>query len=475
MNRPAFLTLSLALGALPVHAQQADYRLQPAARIGTSLQGLLLGRSGQPYLILLDRSGGPVRVADQTLYLGFTPSLMLLGAGRLNSLGALAFMIPTPANPVLAGIPIYSQAVVLEVPSKPFEASKGRSAILYKSPLAVVEDFENTSGFTGTFDRSIKGRLRGAAVARRTHRTINPLIGNPSPFPQPVSGPTNKFGTRYQMVLRARDLGARGEEEVVTAIRWRPFGGKVFDDAFTRLHLTLAHSPVVPDFRVGRFSALPIRPNSGLDLVFANNYKPQDPSTVIHDGAYRIQKSQLRPDGYMPYPAPKKDFVYNGYDSLLLDFRTAPTSTAAGTNGQMLYLMVLSSPRPYSCAYDSGTPSATVDPFKSLKARMGASIMFDYQLEFTRVKSRALSPFRKAPKPSPSYGTPSTAVTAPPRTSILVEYRGSSSPNASGATMWGTTASVANGKPYIQYRITLTADHRTGAVPSIDTLLIPVN
>ena len=76
------------------------------------------------------------------------------------------------------------------------------------------------------------GRLQGAGPRVRLQRTIP----GGAMFNQPIVSPFNPMGERLQMVLRASDLGAVGDEELVTAIHWRPFG-PVIGDVFTDLDL----------------------------------------------------------------------------------------------------------------------------------------------------------------------------------------------------------------------------------------------
>lgn len=68
---------------------------------------------------------------------------------------------------------------------------------------------------------------------------------------------------------------------------------------------------------------------------------------------------------------------------------------------------------------------------------------------------------------------PVAATSSPPGTGIVIEFRGS--PNAQGdvPTAWSTNQDVADGNAYLQYRITLTADPVTGAVPWVDSLVVP--
>jgi len=460
--------------ALSLPAQAPDYRMQPAVKLGSPMRLLVLGQPGQPFATLLDIDGGPRTIAERTFWLGLR-ALTVLHAGTLDPLGAFSASLPTPNQASLSGVALYGQALVLPR-TGPFELSPGESTILHQGSAAIVEDFRDpvASGITGTYDRSVKRRLMAVPPTRRVVSTIKPLNRLQWLFPQPIPGPLNKYGTRVQMVFRASDLGATGNEEVITAIRWRPFNRTVVDDRFARLNIRVSHTSVVPDFTVDRFSALPMFPDSGLDLKFDNNVKQSEKLVSLYDGPYSIRKADLRPDGYLSFPTPQTGFVYNGFNSLLLDFRMAPSPTSSGANGAELYLMVQSSPKPYSLIQDYGTATNTVDPFKSSVAQTGGSTVFDYQIELARTISVAQSPFLQAPKANPDYQQPAIAASIPAGTSIEVEYRGALTAAGGSASYWATTIDQADGMPYVQYRVTFTSDYRTDAVPSIDTLVIPI-
>jgi hypothetical protein len=97
------------------------------------------------------------------------------------------------------------------------------------------------------------------------------------------------------------------------------------------------------------------------------------------------------------------------------------------------------------------------------------------QFEFTRVDSQALSPWRQAPVANPDYHKPYLATSVPAGTSIQVEYRGADSAMGTGATPFWTNIDIADRKRYLQYRITLIANPQTGTVPSLESIVVPIN
>lgn len=409
----------------------------------------------------------------EELYLGLGPALTLLDAGSFGIGGLHLRSIRVPGAGVPAGVVLYLQALVADARApNGFRASNGESTVLYNSARAMVEEFSDPvlQGYTGTFDKTRRHRLAGAAISRRVH-TVRPRSG--AKFGLGVYGPLNPDGARVQMVYRSTDIGATGVPEVLTALRWLPFG-PVSATFFPRLVIDVGHTRVTPDYTIDSWSRLPRFPLSGLNTVFANNPKAGEKQLRIIDGGYAIQTKDVRADGYLSYPTPIKNFVYNGYDSLLLDFKMSAQAGARNPNGQQIQLMVLSSPRPNGRIHASGKPGAIVDPHKAVSGG-GDNSMSYMQFEFTRVESVAVSPWRMAPVANPNYHPASKAKSVPPGASLRVEYRGADSATGTGSTPWSYDVNNANRKQYLQYRITMWANPTTGAVPSIEALVIPIN
>ncbi len=237
--------------------------------------------------------------------------------------------------------------------------------------------------------------------------------------------------------------------------------------------ISVSHSLVVPDYSIDPISALARFPASGLSRTFGANVKPTEVPQVVYDGAYTLDAANLRPDGYLPYPPPQSAFAYNGIDSLLLDLQVPPSPGTLGANGALVHLMMLSQAEPYSRAVDAGTATVPVNPFLSTQANTADNALHEVQLEFARLRSEALSPWRTAPVPAPDYHAPSVAASVPPGASLVVEYRGRNA--FGGITAWSTGIDFVDGFPQLQYRVTFFADLATGAAPSVDAIVIPVN
>jgi hypothetical protein len=455
--------------ALP--AQGPLLRLQPTARPGQPLSSFLLGRPLQGYATFLDLHGGPMTAFGETLYLGLSPALTLLDAGTLDPVGLQRLVLATPPNAALAGVPLFAQSLLLDAaaPNGAFRVTNGESAILHGRAAAIALRLDDAAaeGWTGTFDRTVRDRLQGVPNRVRLARVEDLGVR----FGQPIATPLGSYGCRAQMVYRVTDLGASGEEEWVTGLHWRPFGTVAFT-LFPRVQITLSHSHVVPDYSIDPFSALPRFPNSGLSTTFAQNYKPNQQPVVVHDGAYVVDPRAQRPDGYLPYPA-IRPYPYNGLDSLLVEFRVP--ANGAIPPGAMIDIMVMSSPLPNARAYANGTAATPVDPF-AVASGQGDNSLHHLLVQLEKVRSVATSPWLQAPAGTAAVWYPAhVAASLPAGTSVALEYRGANDAQGNGATIWLPDTLHARGKPWLQVRATLAGAPRSTLVPSIDTLVLPVD
>ena len=153
----------------------------------------------------------------------------------------------------------------------------------------------------------------------------------------------------------------------------------------------------------------------------------------------------------------------------------SPSAVAgSGANGQIVQLMVQSSPQPNARVFSAGSAGAPVDP-NAVTVGRGDNSLYDYQLEFVRVATTATSPWRSAgPVFRPDYQTPVVASVEPAGTSIAIEFRGAGDAVASGASPWSSSIDIADGKAFVQFRVTFVGDPASGQVPAIDSLVIPI-
>jgi len=465
--------LVLPITAHAAAAQLPQYFVPPAAKPGSSLQFGLIGQPGHAFASYADLNGGPRLLLGEEIFLGLGPALTLIDTGVFGLGGLRVQPIQVPAG-APTGVVIYLQSLVLDnqAPNTVFRVSNGESMVFYNSSAVMVEEFTDPvlQGFTGTYDKTRRHRLQGAAPRHRLH-TVKPTQG--TRFGLPVFGSINPYGTRLQMVYRAGDLGASGQREVLKAFRWLPLG-QVSTATYKRLLVDVGHSRVVPDYSVGSFTLLPLYPASGLSGTFASNQKPGETPLRIVDQGYTVRPQDVRTDGYVSYPTPRAAFTYNGFDSLLLDFRMEATPNLVTGNGQQIHLMVTTSPRPDARVEAGGSSTAPVNPHTATQGR-GDNAMSYMQFEFAKVESQALSPWRKAPVGRPNYHTATIAKSEPPGTSILVEYRGADTATGTNATIWTGDVNYADTKPFLQYRITLFANPWTDAAPSLEAIVIPIN
>ena len=475
MTRPLALALVLVLplASQAAAAQQPALRTPAALQLaagGATLSYTLSGPPNRPYAVLIDGRGGPNEFLGETLWLGLTPVLSTLGAGLLDTAGQAAGSLAVPPVPSLAGVPFFMQAAVDDPqgPNGVFRASNGESVALYTSSQALVERFDDpvAAGLTGNYDRTVQGRLQGGAVRRHLHQTTDP---QGVVFGQPILTPLNPNGTRAQMVYRPKDLGSTGDQEIITAVHWRPHASlPVQPDLFPTFEIWMAHSAVMPDYTIDPVTALPRFPASGLAPQFAQNYKPGMMPALVFSGSYAVLPSAVRPDGYVPYPGPSFPFMYNGVDSLLIEFRVTASPASIGLNGQEVRLMVTSSAQP------NARVVAMVSNPNTATSGLGDNAMHNLQFELLRTRTTATSRWLSAGN-NPDYHTPTAAAATPPGTIVDLEYRGADDNTGGNATAWSRNIDAADGKSHLQYRVTLIGNRFTGAVPSVDTLVIPFN
>ncbi len=466
----ALATSLAAQGTLP-----ALFIPDPGIRTtGDTIAVTVSGVPNQLTAVLWDATSGPVHALGETLYLGLSPDTYEVFSFFMPVVGELSFDLGFAPNPALAGIQRHLQAFSLS-PSAVngvFTASNPASFAFHATQHAIEDTFDTPTvdGFTGNFDTSVHDVIAGGGVRVRTHRTVS-LGGGTVPWSYPVFTPMNPNGSRCQIVFRAEDIGATGEAELVTAIRWRAFGNVVLPDSFSQIDISLSHSAVVPDYTIGPLSGTAVFPDSGLDPTFAQNVLPGETPTMTYSGPYTLQPTDLRGDGYVDYPIPTTPFSYDGEGSLLIDLAIAPDPSALGVNGQHVRLMVPSSPPPSARNFANGTPGAPLDP-STVTTGQGDNAMYDLQIEFARVRTEATSPWR-AGAIGADYRTPLVATIEPPGTSVALEYRGADDVTGANATLWSSTIDVADGRAFVQYRITLVANRMSGAVPHVDSIVIP--
>lgn len=459
---------SLAVAAL---AQSPSLRMDAAVQLsstGATVTYDVTAAPGAVFAALADTSGGPVTLLGERFYLGMVQGIVTLQAGVIPASGTVPGTIPIPPIAGVIGMAIFAQGAVIDTgaPNGLFRTTNGESAVPFAAPGAVVADFADpvASGYTGTFQTNVAGHIAGGAVTRRTHETIDP---QGIPFPAPLQNPLNPLGCREQMVFRTQDLGATGDPELITAIRWQPLNA-IVADTFSQFEIAVGHTTVTPDYTVDPFTALPVAPNSGLDPVFASNGNPQS----LFSGQYDLLPAMQQANGYYPFPV-LTPFAYDGVSSLLIETRCWADPLAAGTNGIIGRLMVASSALPAARNTAGGGTGMVVNP-ATVPVGVGDNWMAELEIEFARVQTQAMSPLLDSGSTAPDYGVPVMAASLPPGTSVQVEYRGVPAPGAA-PTAWSPTPDIADGLRFLQFRLTFRASLQSGEVPIVDTLVVPVH
>jgi hypothetical protein len=427
---------------------------------------------GSVYGLFVDLAGGPFDLFGERFYLGLTPAVVPLRTGVMAAAGTVAGSYTVPLVPGLAGVVLFGQVVVLDAAAQngQFRVSGGASTTFHTG-AAVVAAFDNpvADGFTGSYASDLAGHVRGGPITTRTHRTIDPVGLY---FAQPIVSPLSPHGVRQQLVYRPQNVGASGQPELLTAVRWHAHPSiAVTPDTHASFELRIGHSAVTPDYAIDPWSALPAAPLSGLSLTFAANSPNAAAPQLAFAGSYVVDPAHQLPGGYMPYPI-AAPFRYDGVSSLLLEFRLGP-GTATMANGGVVYLMVQSSPFPFSRVQAVGTSGNVVLPASTPQATSGDNAMHDLELEFRRVETDCVSPWLDSQSPAPDWQAPILAASQPAGTSTTVEFRGSTSAAGTNPTAWSASQDVADGKRFLQFRLVFRANLVTGERPVVDTLVVP--
>ncbi|MCA8978154.1 MAG: hypothetical protein KDC98_25730 [Planctomycetes bacterium] len=466
-----------ALTAAAAGAQSPLLTMTPAVSLSSpsaTVRWSLTGPIALPHAIMAHINGGPQEYAGELILLGYQPSTLHFA---MSSSGTTTGSFAVPPSPGLIGTIIYAQHLGLDptAPNGTFRAGNGASAVIHAAPDALVLDFTDpvAQGFSGNFRDDIVGHIRGGPVQHRTQDTWSPrgyLFG------AGIQSPLIPLGCREQMVFRAQDIGAIGEPELVTGVSWLSFGPAMVD-TFLQFELRMGHTPVVPDYTVDIWSALPIAPNSGLSTLFANNEVPGEPPVTVALGRYDVDPTAgnwTSLGHFVPYPA-ITPFAYNGTTSLLLDFRVS--QGLYGINGQTVQLMVQSSPMPAARAVAGGTwlqPLPLPNPGQATQANRADCAMPILQFEFARVETHAESPWLDSNHVTPDYQTAIVAASNAVGTSVQLRFRGSHFANGTGATPWSTTQDIADGMRFLQIDVRLIGNPISDAVPIVDTLVVPI-
>lgn len=471
----AFFTAALAL-PIVCTAQSPLFTMPPVDIPGVSgsqLTWTIGGAVPGPFVVLADLSGGPVELFGERFYLGLSPVLTTLMVAPASS-GPVMQALAVPTVPGMFGMSIFAQPLVLDVqaPNGIFRALNGASTTFYAAGHPVGSSFADPvgEGFTGTFRADVVGHVRGGPLTRRTHQTIDPQGAT---FPYGIANPLHEQGSRTQMVFRTQDVGASGEPELLTAVRWHPYG-PVLPGSISSLEMRIGHTDVVPDYTHDPWSSLPIAPNSGLDPTFANNYRSATPAVTSFRGSYAIDPQRLTASGYLPYPqiAP---FAYDGTSSLLLEFLVAEDPTNSSATGATVRLMSLSTALPGARVWASSTilqPMPIPNPSQVVSGTAD-NAMYELELDFVRVQTFAQSPWLDSQNANPDYDAPIVAASTPAGSSLSLSFRGATSAAGAGATAWSGSPDIADGMRYLQFKITFVANLLTGESPIVDTVFVP--
>lgn len=467
--------LSVAALSATALAQGPWLTLTPAVSIAAPAPAAtwrVYGPNPQPFVVLADLSGGPSFGGE--LLLGSRASTVLHFGLPGSAPVQGGFAVPPLA--VFIGTVVYAQVLSLDAsaPNGLFRPGNGASVAVHGAPSAIVADLTDpvAEGFQGAYRNDVFGHVRGAAVTHRTHETYDPRAAR---FSEPIQSPLIPLGCREQMVFRPQDVGATGQPELLTAVRWLA-QGQLVPDSFLQYEMRVGHSHVLPDYSVDPWSALPVAPGSGLGATFANNEIAGAPPVTVAFGRYDIdpQQAVLSPLGaFVPYPS-MVPFAFDGVSSLLMDVRAGQ---GGGHNGMAVQLMLQSSPLPAARAVAGGThwsPLPLPNPGAATVANTIDCAMPILQMDFVRAESHAVSRWFDAGSANPDYAPAILGQSLPAGTRVALRYRGSHSASGANPTAWSDVVDVADGHRYLQVDIAMHGNPLTDEVPLVDTLVVPV-
>jgi len=256
------------------------------------------------------------------------------------------------------------------------------------------------SHFAGTVDRT------------------QPLPAVMTPFTAGTQVPLVPLGAKLHQVWRYADMGFSLLDETntnldVEGISWSPVGGTVITDTYDEFGIMLGHASCLPDEFLDPFTLFPKYPDSGLDVVYADNYLETPKWVHSRYHGYTVDPADLYVSTtgttMMPYPLnqdlPPEDHVYftwrdtavlalgggNGsgapFDQeitvlglgpdktypagmvpsvglpLLMEFRCYPTGLGIGLNAFDISLAANSSARPNFRAFSAGGINTSGNPY----------------------------------------------------------------------------------------------------------------
>lgn len=135
MRRPlrTLPVLLAALGAGVAHASdlKLDGQTLIQTPVGTALTATITAGVGMPAALLADLAPGPSPFLGDSIPLGLTSALVVVGSGPIPASGTLSLSVPIPNFPFLAGLPVYFAAAVVDPgQSSGFDFSNGAVSTL---------------------------------------------------------------------------------------------------------------------------------------------------------------------------------------------------------------------------------------------------------------------------------------------------------------------------------------------------------
>ncbi|MFO0981721.1 MAG: hypothetical protein U1E76_08215 [Planctomycetota bacterium] len=393
------------------------------------------------------------------------------------------------------------------VPDVVTDPDSGRPAIRY-------QDRAELYGPTALeFNQASDGYLAPKDI-RSLSRLLDDL--NPPPgqsLPKDTTAPpltpfNGVFGARFQHVyppdhaLPSADLA--GSTLDLVRLCWSPFDASKLvanpPDVYEDVSVYAADSAIVPSFADS---------HSGLGSAFdrdsyelgrcvtdqeAPHYRDQLAAVVDH-APYVIDPARLiklpgNPNRYLPWPDFRDSFTWDSSSSLLLEYRVRPQQTAVSFQARFAASSSPATfPWPRFRVFSYGTDALNpIDPDSRTDVRAlcaagpdpgsdyGDNVRYFAAFDFLTTTARLESAFvgvsgTNSPDylgvlvdPSPSELAQSVEVT--------IEFRGAQTSSGGNATSWSPSIDVADGDPYLQFRVTTRGSRATRETAALDAVFV---
>lgn len=429
-------------------------QLSDRIRIGQPLQLRITGKRLQRFSLIADVGSGPNTLPGYgTFCLDLGPQMYIVvdgirrGAPRIRNDGAYVLDLEIPDRPALKGRQFHVQGAVLDDDAPNGVAITNAISLWIESDI--TEDFSTTE-FRDDAETTARWEGNDVCVGGISTRTVRhePEPASSFRLPHPLISSDDPFtpdGCRFQMLFRTTEVSAEPGERLV-GMRWSPRSATTFAATYRGMTVRLA-----------QFTG---DDQGTLSPFFESNYF--GPATVVFQGDYTLES------------AGGQQWV---------DWPAFQTSFQIGTRPLLFEIDIQGGGEDFQLFRNR---SVAAFPRTRLLANSGDTVAFNrpenttYHTEFVLRNSttNAQSKFYSAGYRHASFEDAELVVNQPQGTEIAITYQGAWDGNGDGVperlTGWVTNPSQVDGVNMIRFRLELTANSTTGAIPAVGSIRIPM-